>query len=284
MAQLDKFYTKPHVAKECLNFLYDRFSIIKTMTFIEPSAGNGSFSSLIENCIALDIKPEAPNIKEQDFFTFTPEPGDYVTFGNPPFGKRSKMAIDFFNHAATYSKIIAFIVPVSFMKWGVQKELASGWHLYDYFYLKENSFTDKNKDFSVRCVFQIWTKEDCGKNYRLLKSPPISHSDFSLWQYNATPQAFNYIDEDWDYAVYRQGYKDYTKIFTKEDYDDVYNMMLGNIQFFFIKPKNETAKHFILEDADFTALAERNTATPGFGKADFVSYYTEYLQKNKEGA
>ena len=109
MAQLDKFYTKPHVAKECLNFLYDRFSIIKTMTFIEPSAGNGSFSSLIENCIALDIKPEAPNIKEQDFFTFTPEPGDYVTFGNPPFGKRSKMAIDFFNHAATYSKIIAFI-------------------------------------------------------------------------------------------------------------------------------------------------------------------------------
>ena len=26
---------------------------------------------------------------------------------------------------------------------------------------------------------------------------------------------------------------------------------------------------------DFNALAERNTATPGFGKGDFVSYYTE---------
>jgi hypothetical protein len=26
---------------------------------------------------------------------------------------------------------------------------------------------------------------------------------------------------------------------------------------------------------DFNALAERNTATPGFGKGDFVSYYVE---------
>ena len=185
------------------------------------------------------------------------------------------MAIDFFNHAASFSEIIAFILPVSFMKWGVQKELASEWKLYDYFYLEENSFTDKSKDFSVRCVFQIWTKQDYGQNYRLLKSPPISHPDFVLWQYNATPQAFDCIDEDWEFAVYRQGYKDYTRIFTKDDYDMVYDMMLNNIQFFFIKPNNQKARDFILRKADFTALAARNTATPGFGKADFISYYLE---------
>lgn len=284
MAQLDKFYTKPDIAKQCLDFLYEKIPDVKNKQFIEPSAGNGSFSSLVSNCLALDIKPEAPNIKEQDFFTFTPETGEYVTFGNPPFGKRSKMAIDFFNHAASFSKVIAFILPVSFMKWGVQKELASEWKLYDYFYLEENSFTDRNKDFSVRCVFQIWTKQDYGQNYRLLKSPSISHSDFVLWQYNATPQAFGCVDEDWEFAVYRQGYKDYTQIFTRDDYDKVYNMMLNNIQFFFIKPNNQKARDFILHKADFTALAARNTATPGFGKADFVSYYLEYLQKNKEEA
>lgn len=279
MAQLDKFYTKPVIAKQCLDFLYEKIPNIKNKQFIEPSAGNGSFSSLIPDCIAMDIKPEASNIKEQDFFTFFPEKGEYVIFGNPPFGKRSKMAIDFFNHAASFSEIIAFILPVSFMKWGVQKELASEWKLYDYFYLEENSFTDKNKDFSVRCVFQIWTKQDYGKNYRLLKSPPISHPDFILWQYNATPQSFDYIDEDWEFAVYRQGYKDYTQIFTKADYDKVYDMMLNNIQFFFIKPNNQKARDFIINKADFTALAARNTATPGFGKADFVSYYLE-LKKN----
>ena len=275
MAQLDKFYTKPCIAQQCLDFLYEKIPSTRTMTFIEPSAGNGSFSSLVENCIALDIKPEGPNIVEQDFFTFKPESNNYITFGNPPFGKRSKLAIDFFNHAANFSEIIAFILPVSFMKWGVQKELAAGWHLYDYFYLAENSFTDNNKDFSVRCVFQIWTKNNLGQNYRLTKSPPISHSDFSLWQYNATPQAFNYIDEDWEFAVYRQGYKDYTQIFTKADYDSIYDMMLNNIQFFFIKPNNQKARDFILHKADFTALAARNTATPGFGKADFISYYLE---------
>ena len=42
----------------------------------------------------------------------------------------------------------------------------------------------------------------------------------------------------------RQGYHNYNEIFTRKDYD-------------------------------FNALAERNTATPGFGKGDFVSYYTE---------
>ena len=50
-------------------------------------------------------------------------------------------------------------------------------------------------------------------------------------------------------------------------------------QFFFIKPLTETAEKLILE-MDFNALAERNTATPGFGKGDFVSYYTELKESN----
>ena len=36
----------------------------------------------------------------------------------------------------------------------------------------------------------------------------------------------------------------------------------------------------IILDMDFNALAERNTATPGFGKGDFVSYYTELKISN----
>ena len=45
-------------------------------------------------------------------------------------------------------------------------------------------------------------------------------------------------------------------------------------QFFFIKPKTEEARQIIL-NMNFNNLAERNTSTPGFGKGDFVSYYTE---------
>ena len=52
-----------------------------------------------------------------------------------------------------------------------------------------------------------------------------------------------------------------------------------NRQFFFIEPLTEQAKQFVLT-ADFEGLALRNTSTPGFGKADFVSYYLEWLGEN----
>ena len=38
-----------------------------------------------------------------------------------------------------------------------------------------------------------------------------------------------YIEENWKYALYRQGYKDYTKIFTKEDYNIIKEQMKNNL-------------------------------------------------------
>jgi hypothetical protein len=170
------------------------------------------------------------------------------------------------------------------MKWSVQKELSSLFSLHNYFYLEPESFTDAGVPFSVRTVFQIWVKKnskyDKKINKRLLKSPPISHEDFLIWQYNATPQAEKYVEEDWQYATYRQGYHDYNELFNREDYSLIKEKMTGQKkqQFFFIKPLSEEAKEIIL-NMDFNALAERNTSTPGFGKGDFVSYYTELKAK-----
>lgn len=271
--KLDKFYTKPEIAQQCVAFLREKLPLSEREQYLEPSAGAGVFLPYLpNNTIALDIKPEGPRIQQQDFFSYNTSCD--VCIGNPPFGSRSAIAINFFNHATELYSIIAFILPVSFMKWGVQKQLAKDWKLYDYFYLPPNSFTDNGKEFSAHCMFQIWTKEDYGKNLRLLKAPPISHPDFQLWQYNATPQAFPYIDQDWTYAVYRQGYKDYSILFTRENYEEVKEMMKRNIQFFFIKPLTEQADEFV-RACDFNALAERNISTPGFGKADFVGYYLE---------
>ena len=183
------------------------------------------------------------------------------------------------------SEVIAFIVPVSFMKWSVQKNLNTQFALHSYMYLEPESFSSNGKPYSVRTVFQIWVKKDSkydnGVNLRLIKQPPISHPDFKIWQYNATPEAVKYIDEDWKYATYRQGHHDYNQIFTREDYNHIKEKMTGakKQQFFFIKPLTAEAEKIIL-DMDFNALAERNTATPGFGKGDFVSYYTELKISN----
>ena len=138
MSNLDKFYTKPNIAEQCYIFLKQYYPQIEKEKFLEPSAGSGNFLPYLSNYKAYDIKPEGNNIIQADFLTLELEYKDYITIGNPPFGKRSKLAIDFFNHAAKFSKIIAFILPVSFMKWGVQKELASNFNLQAYMYLPEN--------------------------------------------------------------------------------------------------------------------------------------------------
>lgn len=276
----DKFYTQPEKAEECYNFLQSSIELSEDVVFLEPSAGDGSFLPFLSNYIALDIKPENDKIIEQDYLKYETSVKDFITIGNPPFGNRSTLAIDFFNKAATMSEVIAFIVPVSFMKWNVQKNLDNSFALVDYFYLPFNSFLDEGKEFGVRTVFQIWVKKD-SKYYnnidlRLTRQPPISHEDFLIWQYNATPQAVKYVEEDWKYATYRQGYHDYNEKFTREDYELVKAKMTGERkqQFFFIKPLNDEAEEIIL-NMDFNSLAERNTSTPGFGKGDFVSYYME---------
>lgn len=277
---LDKFYTKPEVAKQCYNFLLNKISIEEKSLFLEPSAGNGAFLNYLKNYDALDIKPEDNRIKKQDFLTYQTKINNYITIGNPPFGSRSKLAIDFFNKAATISDVIAFIVPVSFMKWSVQKNLSADFALLDFFYLEPNSFLSNGEPYSIRTVFQIWVKKDSQYDnkidLRLKKQPSISHTDFLIWQYNATPEAIKTVEEDWAYCTYRQGYHDYNTIFTRKDYDYIKEKMTGvkKQQFFFIKPLTEEAD-YIIKNMDFNALAERNTTTPGFGKGDFVSYYTE---------
>lgn len=284
MAKNDKFYTKIEVAKQCVNFLSQYINLDNELC-LEPSAGGGAFLHYLPHYEAYDLYPEADNIVKQNFLEFNSNKTNFITIGNPPFGSRSKLAIDFFNKAAQFSNVIAFIVPVSFMKWSVQKELNKNFHLIDYFYLEPNSFLDRDKEFAVRTVFQIWAKDNYIEkpDLRLQKTPPTKHEDFDIWQYNATPQASKVVDEPWVIATYRQGYHDYNKIFYQTDKEYIKRCMTGEEtggkqQFFFIKPKTEVAEQ-IISQMDFNSLAERNTSTPGFGKGDFVSYYIELKNK-----
>ena len=119
----ETFYTNKNIAKKCVETLHTFLTVDSNDVYLEPTAGDGAFLDFLPNYEAYDLKPEDPRISQQDIFTFVPKRTDYVTIGNPPFGKRSKLAIDVFNTVAKYSNVIAFIVPVSFMKYNVQKEL-----------------------------------------------------------------------------------------------------------------------------------------------------------------
>ena len=118
-SDLDQFYTSENIAKDCYN-KYKAYALNKEITLLfEPSAGSGSFFNLFpqNKRLGIDLEPKTNEIKKQDFFDFVPPKNKIIaTIGNPPFGKNASLAIKFFNKAAEFSKIIAFIVPKSFQK------------------------------------------------------------------------------------------------------------------------------------------------------------------------
>ena len=201
----DKFYTKPEIADDLIKFLLSKVDIDENDIIIEPSAGNGSFSNnsnLINYKIeAYDILPENKNVKKMNWFDYKPMKEDYIVIGNPPFGERSLLAIDFFNKAS-FANLIAFVLPVSFCKYSTQKMLDENFKLAFEIKLPQESFLDNGKDYSVRTVFQIWIKKNSKydifeKDYRKKTPPDKSHKDFKIWQYNATKQSENVIEEDY---------------------------------------------------------------------------------------
>ena len=293
----DKFYTNDDVALSCwhntINFL-GLSADDNNLSIIEPSAGGGAFlrafeTTGFEKYLAYDIAPEAPGIIEQDFLALERPHDASICVGNPPFGRRSQLAVDFVNHAATFSDAIAFVLPVSFMKYSTQQLLSSDLKLVYSKHLEPNGFNVDGQPFRIRCVHQIWVRRDGvfdDNNYddlRLLEAPPTARpDDFLIWQHNATEISRKYVDEDWEIAVYRQGYRDYSKRFhNPEDYAYVKRLVYEtNIQFFFIKPLHDQARD-IIEEMNFEELAMRNMTTPGFGKRDFVEMYTEIENRKK---
>lgn len=278
----DQFYTKPTVAEYC----YKTFQKISKdigvnlnrSVFIEPSAGCGCFYQLLpkNRRIGIDIEPkklagiENKGIIKFNYLAWYPknQKKEYIVIGNPPFGHRSNIAIDFFNHATEMADIIAFIVPKQFQKYSVQSRLNESFHLIADYELDENSFyTPDGKDFTIRCMFQIWTSKDTHcKNLRLLTPPPTTHKDFIMYQYNNTKQALRVFNNDWDFAVPRQGYEDYSRRETEVKRCE------RNKQWILFKTKNKQIFKR-LWNFDFSNLARKNTVIYGFGKADVVMEY-----------
>lgn len=183
----DKFYTKPEIAQLCLDSIpggVEQYSLS-----IEPSAGGGSFSSLIPNALAMDLHPEAEGIVEQDWFTYSRERNvdsqeKVLVFGNPPFGQQNSLAVKFINHAATFADTVAFVLPLSFKKDSVKDRLDKHLHLVLELALPKKAFTLYGEDYGVPCVFQVW-EYDASKVRE--KSVKVSPAGFSFVKKDEAP-------------------------------------------------------------------------------------------------
>lgn len=167
---IDKFYTKPIVAKNCCDIIKEYISIdFDNDIIIEPSAGNGSFISELKTmsstCIFYDIQPDNDEIIKQDYLTLinpTKTTNQKIhIIGNPPFGRQSSLANKFIKKSAEFCDTISFILPKSFKKDSMQRYFPTNFHLIYQTDLDENSFQiNENEEKDVPCVFQIWEKRD----------------------------------------------------------------------------------------------------------------------------
>lgn len=269
---LDQFFTKKDTAEDIFTDVED---IIMTLHddvhFVEPSAGSGTWIDVVQdhgyNIVAYDIDSKRDDIIQCDYLQeVIPYDKNRVIIGNPPFGKRSKLALQFLNKGLTEADTVCFIVPVQFIKYLTQKNVDIDAQLVYSKFLPENVFTFDDKDYSVRTVFQIWTKVDNDyDNLRITTKPPVTHPDFIMKQYNCTKSAKKFLYEDWDLAVLRQGWGDMTPLDPGTPLDEKKQWML-----FHAKDPQVLDN---IRNIDFNELGKKNTSVRGFGKADVVEEY-----------
>ena len=190
--KLDRFYTPSNIVNQCLQLL----NLNEYDCIIEPSAGMGSFSEKIPNCISYDIAPEKDYIIQQDWFTLDKtnfkQYNNILVVGNPPFGEQNSLAIRFFNESARFCNAIAFILPLSFKKDSIQNQLNLNFYLEKELLLNNCNFYLKNQEeLTVPCVFQVWIKHNSPRKKKRLKT---------------TSTLFSYVKkEEADFRVQRVG-------------------------------------------------------------------------------
>ena len=171
---LDQFYTNPLIGSRFVKKVDELYDFSKYDHIIEPSMGEGFIYDFLpdEKRIGLDLEKNHPDCLEGDFLEWNPEKSgityepllgerpEIMFVGNPPFGRSSGLALDFYYHAANYSDVICFIIPRTWMKYVIHKRMPADFGLYWQAVLPDAAFIFNGKPYEVRCVAQCWSRFD----------------------------------------------------------------------------------------------------------------------------
>ena len=165
----DKYYTPIELAKYCIDKTYEIIGRENILEVIEPSAGNGSFSSQLD-CMAYDIKPEHENIIKQDYLTLElPYKQNRLIIGNPPYGRCLSLAQKFYKKSIEIADYIAFILPIS--------QLNNTQSMYEFDLIYSEDLGLKNySGKELHCCFNIYKRNPNGLN----KSKKIKLKDIKI--------------------------------------------------------------------------------------------------------
>jgi len=187
---LDQYFTKKELAeilyKKSCKIIAKYEKGIEDYWWLEPSVGDGCFFDLLPKGknIGIDISPIRDNVIQSDYLQYELPDKKIIVIGNPPFGHRGVMALNFINHSQK-AEYVCFILPMFFESKGKGsvKYRVQGFNLIHSEKLPKNSFyiPSTNKMVDVKCVFQIWSK-----NHKLKKK------EFS-WYENRNNEPFSDI-------------------------------------------------------------------------------------------
>jgi predicted RNA methylase len=249
---LDKYYTKPHIAEMCVDILKKHIDL-DSYYVIEPSAGNGSFLPYLpESTLALDIQPDNEYIIEMDFFDLKTNniKKDIICVGNPPFGKNSSLALKFINHAALFSKYIAFILPRTFSKESMINKLHNNLFIVEESILPEDSFIG----VEVTCNFYIFKKE------LKIRNKIVS---------TVTTKDFSFVTDTPDFLIRRVGALS-GKVLTEIGYSKQSNYYIkANIN------KEELIERLTSLFSELQEVAKNTVSNPSLSKTELISIYTK---------
>ena len=220
---LDKYYTDIEIAKSCIRKTYDIIGLDNITEIIEPSAGNGSFSNLIngysnyfKGCISYDIEPEQKNIIKQDFLKLhLPYKKGRLFIGNPPFGEKNLLAMKFYKHCVMMGDYIAFILPIS--QYNNNQQMFE----FDLIYSEDlgmKTYTDRD----LHCCFNIYRRPESGE-YN--PKPQTRLKDISIYRQDSN----GYRERDFDLRMCYWGDGTAGKILKDgENYSAEYKIKINN--------------------------------------------------------
>ena len=177
-SQKDQFFTPVDIAKKCYDKLIDitkiNANMISEYTFIEPSAGDGSFlKALPSNAISigLDIEPRYKDVIKMDYLLWKPTTTGTknIVIGNPPFGLRGHTALNFINHSYEFADYVAFILPQLFESdgKGSPRKRVYKYNLIFSEKISGNYHTPDKTLVDINGVFQIWSKHTCNDELKI---------------------------------------------------------------------------------------------------------------------
>ncbi len=158
----DKYYTPPDLAEYIVNKTKEIIGEENITEYLEPSAGAGVFLDYLDKpYLAYDIEPEDDRIVRQDFLKLELEyKKGRCVIGNPPFGVKNTLSVQFYKKAIKIGDYIAFILPIS--------QLNNSQQMYEFDLIHSEDLIKRlYSDKEIHCCFNIYKKPNQGLNNKI---------------------------------------------------------------------------------------------------------------------